>query len=135
MSLQSSLASLAKFSSSLRALPTQLALRIADKSAPALTELAMQTFNAGEDSYGVTWEPGAEGQHITLRQTGALAKYIRYVAIGTKLRVALGVAYAKYQVGKRPIFPTQGGLLPLAYSRKLAEIAQREAKAFLAESK
>jgi hypothetical protein len=48
---------------------------------------------------------------------------LRYVANGTKLRVALTVPYAKYQVGKRPIFPTQGGPLPADYSRTLVSVS------------
>ena len=51
------------------------------------------------------------------------ARQIRYVAIGTKLRVALGVAYAKFQIGRRPVFPTQGGTLPVEYSRTLQRTA------------
>ena len=49
----------------------------------------------------------------------------KYVAIGSLLRVALGVAYAKYQVGKRPVFPKQGKPLPQPYVEALQRIAVR----------
>ncbi len=115
MSLSGDLNSLKNFSASLRALPTVLAQKVATAAAPALTAVALSTFNAGENAYGVAWDPGADGQKITLRQSGGLASGIHYVAIGTKLRVKLAVPYAKYQLGRRPAFPAQGAPLPTAY--------------------
>jgi hypothetical protein len=44
-----------------------------------------------------------------------------YVAIGAKIRVALTSRYAKYQIGRRPVFPTQAGGLPQAYRDALDE--------------
>src|SRR5271170_1529816 len=99
---------LAQFSSDLRRLPRVVAHRVAEAAAPVVTTLAKASFAASETPYGVPWAPGEEGQRVTLQKSGDLAKYIRYVAIGAMLRVALGVRYAKYQVGKRPVFPTQG---------------------------
>jgi hypothetical protein len=58
-----------------------------------------------------------------LRKSGALANRLHYVGIGTKLRVALGVKYAKFQIGRRPVFPTQGQPLPQEYVRTLQRIA------------
>jgi len=112
-------ASLAKFAASLREIPRVLAQRVATASAPVLTSAATATFAAGQNAYGTPWVPKADGTKATLVDTGALASKIRYVSIGTKIRVALGVAYAKYQIGKRPVFPAQGGRLPVAYVRAL----------------
>lgn len=117
--------SLSRLEKSLRALPKGLALRIAAKAAPVISRLAQSTFDTSADPYGVPWAPGVGGDKITLRQTGALERFVRYVAIGTKLRVALGVAYAKYQIGKRPVYP-RPGILPPAYRAELAAIAQAE---------
>ncbi len=94
-------------------------MKVAERAAPVITQLAQTTFNAGQDPYGVTWAPGVNGDSIDLNDTGALARYVSYVAIGTKLRVSLGVPYAKYQIGKRPVFPSQGKTLPVAYISKL----------------
>jgi hypothetical protein len=117
------LSKLRKFEQALRELPRTAGIKIAAAAAPALSSLARQTFDAGEDAYGNTWAPGARGQPITLRKTGALEQYAaQYVAIGTRLRVALGVAYAKYQIGKRPVFPR--GTLPTAYREVLAKAAK-----------
>lgn len=117
------LSSLAKLQANLRALPKRLAQEVARRAAPVLTSFAEQSFSGSEDPYGAPWAPGAEGQRITLRETGSLAKFIRYVAIGTKLRVALGVPYAKYQIGKRPVFPRQGAPLPGQYSQAMKSLA------------
>lgn len=131
--LQGSVSSLARFATTMRALPRVLGQRVAAKAAPLLTELAKATFDASEDAYGNSWAPGAEGQRVTLRKSGALARYLVYVAIGTKLRISLGTAYAKFQIGKRPVFPTQGGQLPSTFSATLAKTTQDEAKAFFRE--
>lgn len=126
------LSSLARFEATLRALPKTLAQRVATKAAPVISKLSEETFRSSEDPYGAPWAPGHDGRKVTLKKTGDLAKHIRYVAIGTKLRVALGVKYAKYQVGKRLVFPRQG-LLPKAYSESLAQITQTTARAYLDE--
>ena len=109
-------------------MPRVVALRVAAEAAPKVTELAKQTFDASETPYGEDWAPGKKGQKVTLRKSGDLARYIKYVAIGTKLRVALGVRYAKYQIGKRPVFPRQAGDLPDSYVQALQRLAVRIVK-------
>lgn len=116
--------SLKSFSANLRGLSTTLGQKVAERAAKDITTLAQDSFAKSEDPFGVPWAPGFDGRDVTLRQSGSLSRTIRYVAIGTKLRVALGVSYAKYQVGKRPVFPTQGGLLPASYSRTLERVTQ-----------
>lgn len=123
MSLSGNINSIAKFTEDLRRLPRVVAQKVVQASAPALTSLALQTFDAGETPYGDAWKEGADGQRITLDRSGALKRQIKYVGIGTKLRVALGVKYAKYQIGKRPVFPTQGGALPVEYVTVLQRTA------------
>jgi len=129
VSLQGNVSSLSKFAEDLKRLPRVVAQRVAAESAEPLTELAKQTFAESEDAYGAAWAPGADGQRVTLDKSGSLKHQLYYVAIGTKLRVALGVPYAKYQIGKRPVFPTQGAPLPEAYSETLARIAVDVCKA------
>lgn len=130
--LTGDLSSLARFSATLRRLPTVVAQKVAEESAPALTDAAQRTFNASQDAFGAPWEPGRDGKTVTLRNRGTLAKYIRYVAIGTKLRVSLGVSYARYQVGKRPIFPKQSDALPASYVNVLKRVASDVIRAELA---
>lgn len=116
-------ATLQKFSADLRRLPRVVAQKITAAAAPVMTSLARETFNAGEDAYGNTWAPGEDGQRVTLHKSGSLESKVVYVAIGTLLRVALGVPYAKYQIGKRPVFPRAGAALPTTYTRALERVA------------
>lgn len=120
MSLRGSPETLSRFASDLRRLPAVVAQKVAAAAAPQLTELVGESFDAGEDPYGNAWIEGADGQRVTLRKSGALAKGLQYVAIGTKLRMRLPVAYAKYQVGRRPVAPAQTKELPESYSRAIA---------------
>jgi hypothetical protein len=96
-----------------RDLPLVVAAQVATRVAGTITALARQTFKAGQNAYGDPWLPGADGKPVDLVRTGALAAALAYVATGTKLRARLGPAYAKYQIGLRPVFPT--GKLPRAY--------------------
>lgn len=131
--LSGNLASLKAFSTALRQLPTVVAQKVAEAAAPALTEVARSTFDAGEDAFGGSWAIRADGSRATLRKSGSLASKIHYVAVGTKLRVALGVSYAKYVVGKRPVFPRQGDPLPTAYVEVLQRTVTEVCKAELGQ--
>lgn len=117
--------SLSEFANDLRRLPRVVAIRVAEEAAPVLTDLAKASFDASETPYGLDWAPGADGQRVKLVKTGALKRFLHYVAIGTRLRVALGVKYAKYQIGKRPVFPRQVGALPPSYVQALERTAVR----------
>lgn len=117
--------SLSQFAQDLRRLPKTVAIQVAEEAAPEITRLGRESFERGETPYGVDWAPGEKGQKVTLRKTGALERFLRYVAIGTRIRVALGVPYAKYQIGKRPVFPRQGGALPESYATVLMRTAVR----------
>lgn len=131
--LKGNIQSLAKFSSNLRALPRVVGQKVAAAAAPALTDVANGTFAAGENAYGATWEPKKDGSKATLDVTGGIKRGIYYVAIGTVLRVRLAVDYARYQVGRRPVFPTQGSALPTSYVNALvastSEVITAEARA------
>lgn len=99
------------------------AIEIAAAAADTITALGRATFDAGENAYGDTWEPGKKGNRITLRRSGRLAKGVRYVAIGAILRAHLGPPYAKYQVGLRPVYPRFGKRLPVSYVAALSKTA------------
>lgn len=125
VSLRGNTATLSRFEAALRRLPRVLAQQVAAAAAPEITKFAKASFDASADPFGAPWDPGVEGQRITLRKGGALEKQIRYVAIGTRLRVALGVPYAKYQIGRRPVFPRAGLVLPIDYVRTLEQFIAR----------
>jgi hypothetical protein len=122
MSLRGPIAKLGELAARLREIPRTVGAKIATAAASDVTARAQATFAAGEDAFGETWAPGSKGQKITLRRTGALAAFVRYVAIGTRLRVSLGVPYAKYQIGKRAIFPR--GKIPVEYAQAIADVAR-----------
>jgi len=108
---------------SIRELPRTVGAKVATACASTITDLARATFSAGENAYGDTWAPGADGQKVDLRESGALAGGIAYVASGTRLRARLGPSYAKYQIGKRPIFPR--GRLPVSYVEAIRAATNR----------
>lgn len=128
MSNAQAIASMAKFEADLRRLPTSVAIEAARLAAPKLTALVKEGFAQSETPYGVGWLPGADGQKVTLRKSGSLEKQTVYTAVGTKIRLRLGVSYAKYQVGRRPVAPQRGGALPAAYSAALADAAVEAVK-------
>jgi len=120
--------SLRQFSDDLKRLPKVVAFKVAERAAPVITALAKETFDASETPEGKAWAPGKKGKKITLVKTGALQRWIKYVAIGSRIRVSLGVPYAKFQIGKRPVFPRQVGDLPESYQRALQRIAVQVVK-------
>lgn len=115
--------SLKDFSKRLRTLPLVVAHKVAQAAAPALTAAAQASFAAGETPYGDGWLPSPDGKTVTLRKSGALMSGVRYVAIGTRLRVALTTRYAKYVVSRRPVTPKQGASLPAEYTAALKRAA------------
>ena len=116
------MSSLAEFAARLRKLPTVLAIEVAKAAAPVMTDLVHQTFEASEDAFGGSWKIRSDGNRATLKKSGALAKTVKYVAVGTKIRLALGVSYARYLIGSRPIAPKQGEGLPVAYTQALSQV-------------
>jgi hypothetical protein len=122
--LRGDLGKLRGIEKAIRTIPTVVAQKVATAAAATITSFARETFAAGQNAYGDTWEPGADGNPVTLRKTGRLGSFA-YVAIGTKLRAQLGPKYARYQVGRRPILPRNGARLPLKYVAKLRAEANR----------
>lgn len=120
-----SLASIRAFASRLRSLPKVVAIKIAVAAADAINEVARETFDAGADAYGVPWAPSSDGQRVSMYKSGALSKGVRYVAVGGRLRAVLSTPYAKYQIGRRPVFPRAGAILPLRYSAALTKATER----------
>jgi hypothetical protein len=103
---------------SLRELPRVVGAKVATAAASAITTLAHATFATSSNPYGDPWDPGKDGQTVTLRKSGRLAQFA-YIAIGTRLRAQLGPKYARYQVGRRPILPRNGSRMPAKYAATL----------------
>jgi hypothetical protein len=122
--LKGDLSKLRALERAIKKLPTKVSFKVAERSASVITDMARETFNAGQNAYGDVWKPGADGRTITLRKSGRLADDVRYMAVGTRLRAVLGPKYAVYQIGRRPIFPRNGATLPFAYIEKLKSEAE-----------
>lgn len=116
-----------RFGRKLEELPVLLAQNVATASAEKISELGRQTFEQGQDAYGTPWAPGADGKPVDLEESGALKARLSYKATGRKIRSELGVNYAKFQIGKRNVYPRDGALPP-AYVETLTETTQNEAR-------
>lgn len=115
----------------IRNLPKVVAAKVSAQVAGTITALARRTFDASENAYGDAWELDAQGNRVDLRRTGELASGVRYAATGTRLRAVLAVPYAKYQVGKRPVFPRMGARLPADYVKAISATANAVIRAEL----
>ncbi len=114
--------SIKRIAQKLRAIPLEIAKKVATAAAPVLTEMSLETFDAQQSPAGRRWKPGIDGKLVTLVKSGTLRAGLRYVVVdGTKLRVSLGAPYARYQIGKRKVFPAQRRL-PVAYTRALQDL-------------
>lgn len=105
----------------LTALPRTMAVDVANRAAPKLTTLTHSAFDAGRSVYGDPRPAGAKGQALTLRNTGAVAGRMQFVALGTTVRCDLGSSYAKFLIGKYGILPN--GFLPADWSAALRDLA------------
>lgn len=105
-------------------LPKVVAVNVAKAVAPKLTGTALADFAAGRTAYGEARPLGKKGNALTLVQSGATQALMRFVSVGTLVRVALATRYAKYLVGKYKILP--GAKLPAAWSRDIGDTARAE---------
>jgi len=128
--LHGNVGSLRALARNMSTLPRVLAAKVCVAAVNVITERAQATFAAGQNAYGDPWLPGHDGRRVTLRKSGAIARGVKFVAIGTRMRSVLGAFHAKYQVGRRPVLPT--GALPPAYAAVLQGATARVAAAELA---
>lgn len=126
MPVRGDISSIARLKSTINALPKSVAHDVAQRAAPAMTELARGAYDSGQTVYGESRPAGAGGQALTLKRTGAVERALRFVANGTVVRCVLGpvnrkgVEYAKYLIGKYSILPNGG--LPAAWSARLRDL-------------
>lgn len=106
----------------IRQIPTTLAQEVAADVAPALTTAAQSAYGGGQTVYGEARPAGIAGNSLDLEVTGATRADVKFVAIGTVVRAVLGTRYAKYLIGKYRILPM--GALPVAWSRRISELAR-----------
>ena len=102
-------------------LPKVLEQRAAAASVDAINAESMRTFDAGEMPSTMAWpESDVTGKPVHLVRRGELRRLIKYRATGTIIACDASVLrYAKYQIGKRPVFPRRGAVLPAAWREAL----------------
>ncbi len=120
MALRGDLSRLSQLKARLRDLPRTVAADVAQRAAPEMTQLTRQAFEGGRTVYGDARPAAAGGGALTLRKTGATARELRFVSIGTIVRCVLGPSYARYLIGKYGILPN--GALPAAWSKRLRDL-------------
>ena len=68
------------------------------------------------------YSPGAA---MSLVQSGVTRSSLRFVAVGTIVRVALGTKYAKYLIGKYKILPSGNAPIPAKWRESLEKVIAR----------
>ncbi len=106
----------------LKTLPTVLAVDVASRAGPALTDLAQGANASRRNVYGDPYPIGARGQQLTLHRTGAVAGDLKFAVAGTTVRAVLSEKYAKYLIGKYNILPN--GAMPAGWRAKLDTIVK-----------
>jgi hypothetical protein len=107
-------------------LPQVARNRIASRVAPAITELALASFDRGETPFGDAWSLGYDGRDVDLVRSGAMRGTLRFVAIGSRVRCVIGVKWAKFQVGRRRVLPAPGQTMPASWRDVAARISREE---------
>lgn len=121
MALKGDLSSLRGLKAQLKAFPVTLRHDVAQKAAPAMTELTQQAYASDTTVYGETRPVSVvDGRALTLDKTGRTRAGLHFVANGTIIRCALPERYTRYLIGKYKILPN--GALPAKWAQKLGDI-------------
>jgi hypothetical protein len=116
--LKSRGASIGDIKRRLAAMPATVALKVAQKAAPALTGQVQASHKSLESAYGNPYPAG-----VDVYESGATRQMLRFAANGRVVRVVLGKPYQKYLIGKYAILPQGKRAMPAAWSRELAELS------------
>ena len=126
MALSGNIGTLKALKSKLRTLPTTVAVDVAAKGAPAMTDLTQQAFASGVSVYGDARPAGVDGEPLTLEKTGTVKAQLRFISVGTVIRCSLGPKYSRYLIGKYSVLPNGG--LPVRWSARLAGLVKDAVK-------
>jgi hypothetical protein len=118
--------SLRDFKTRIRRMPITVARQVAAQAAPMLTQFAQAALASGRNVYGDPRPKGADGRDLTLVETGATKRQLRFVTDGgTVVRAQLGPRYARYLVGKYKILPVgDRTAMPVNWIKALNELAR-----------
>lgn len=107
----------------LKTLPTTIAVDVAARAGPAMTDQARGAHGSRRGVYGDAYPVGVDGQQLDVRRTGAVASGLGFRATGTQIRCVLDQKYARYLVGKYNVLPN--GAIPEGWRRELATIVKQ----------
>jgi hypothetical protein len=102
----------------LAAAPKTLALAVAQRAAPALTQLTRSAYAAGRSVYGEARPRGVNGEVLALRRTGRVESEVAFVREGTIVRCQMAPPYARYLV-RYGILPNAKAAMPASWTREL----------------
>jgi hypothetical protein len=97
---------------------------IAKEAAGVITEKLQASFDSGVTPYGDDRPDGFYGP-VALVETGNTRAFMRFGAVGRRIRCVLGSRYSKYLIGRFRILPQGGQKIPFPWAEALAEIAGR----------
>ncbi len=121
MSLKGNPRTLAALKRAIKAMPATTAARIAARSAPAMTRLALGSFDSGQTAYDTARPRSVDGKPLSLEKSGAFRRAISFVATGRDIRLTRLPEYGGYLIGKYRALPN--GPLPVAWRDQMTEIA------------
>lgn len=108
---------------SLQRLPVTSVARIAERAAPAMTELAGGAYDSGQTVYGAARPRAVDGHELTLHRTGASRRAAEFRATGRDIRTLPLPRYFKYLIAKYSVLPPGKSPLSAEWKDRLAEIA------------
>lgn len=109
----------------LQSIGPKTAAYVAQEVAPLLSAEGLRTFDQQTAPSGWKWPPGKKPGDGDLVRDGSLRRFVRYRAYGSKVAVRIGVSYAIYQIGKRPVYPFQTLRLTPAYEKAIIDTFTR----------
>lgn len=88
-------------------MPVSLSHAVAARVAPELTTQAQASYDSGRTVYGAPRPVSlVDGRPLTLVETGAVRRDMKFNASGTRVTVTIGPSYARYLIGKYGILPS-----------------------------
>lgn len=104
---------LRNFNKKLWAVPRVAAIEVARRAAPAISRLALRSFDAGLDVYDATRRLGRHGNTLSLVRTGDARGSLVFTSDGgTRIRAVLSRPYVRFLIGKYKILPIGNAALP-----------------------
>lgn len=121
MALKGQTQNLRNFNKKLAKMPTEIAAKVADRGAAAITQLARASYDSGRSVYGESFPNG-----WTLIDKGTTRDKVEYKSDGgTKIRCAINTPYAIYLI-RYGVLPNSGAAMPSSWQVKLKQITDEE---------